>query len=84
MYIRIVNGNSQTLYDCLSMTMNGDADEADHNVHLSLETADHQIRRVVDKRVEEVYVMNDAGATIDSYRWPSVTGCEGEPDGVEE
>lgn len=70
MFVRIRQPNDRAvLYDAVKVFFDGEADEREENVHLTIETADRKHRRVVDKTKEEVYLMNDQGETIEAYRW---------------
>lgn len=71
MYVRITDGSNQVLYSCLLMKME-ENDEEDDKAHLTLQMNDHQVKRKVNKRKQSVCVMNNEGATIDSYRWESL------------
>ncbi len=77
MFVSVINTNTDevgshtTIYECTSVHFHQSNEENDAEaILLTLERRnDKALEIVVDKVTHEVYVMNDAGKTIDSYTW---------------
>lgn len=68
MYVRVTKETGQAVYHCDKVYFDQTGDD-EHVLQLTIETSEGQRRRMVDKTANEVYLMNDKGQTIDSYRW---------------
>lgn len=70
MFVRIRHpGGASTLYEADQVRFDAGTSEHDSEVHLTIAGGAEERRVIVDKTQEEVYVMNDEGETIESYRW---------------
>lgn len=78
MFVRVITQTGQTLYHCDEFQIDSDGDESEDTVHLQMKKAGKTPMttkwRVVDKREESVYVMNEDGQTIDAYPWGGYKG----------
>ena len=69
MYANVIRGNGHSIYyECRKITFNqlkGDADI----VFVDIQSENHCETLEIDKKYDEIYIMNNDGKTIESYRW---------------
>lgn len=70
MFVRIRHSDeSSTLYEADRVYFDSGASGSESEVHLTITSGADVRRVVVEKAKEELYLMNDDGETIESYRW---------------
>ncbi len=66
MFISVIRKGCTSIYECRRVFIHTDA-ENEGRVTVRMEDGDVEL--VVEKAMSQVYIMNNEGKTIDTYRW---------------
>ncbi len=67
-HVKLINGSERYLHECVSITITHLPDVDGSGIIFSLSPS--KVRLALPTDGSELYIMNENGDTVDSYRWP--------------